>query len=160
MFEFNARGLLVPDSNIVCTFNDFKSTFVDNVVSKTRKQIFENYIEYSTELKQLLNVDQLTQWVNGSFVSKTANPKDIDLLTFIEATIYLENFEKIEKFLSKTNWNSLGVDAYLIPIRNEKDALYYRYESDRLHWMHHFSRTRKDIRSGKNLRKGFLEINY
>jgi hypothetical protein len=82
--EFSNKGFLIPSSNITVSLEDFRTTFVNNFqLSKTREKLFENYIIYSNELKQTLNLKELKQWINGSFVTKAVNPKDVDLVTFV-----------------------------------------------------------------------------
>lgn len=70
MIEFDNKGLLKPNNYISCTLTEFKQYFVDNITSKTRSEIFYNYIEYSNKLKALLGITELKQWVNGSLLQK------------------------------------------------------------------------------------------
>lgn len=160
MFTFNSRGLLEPVNSINCSLVDLEKHFVEDVPSKTRRNIFNNYLDYSAQLKQLLNVEHLRQWINGSFVTKVINPKDIDLVTFVDAELYLKHEKLLKGFISNKNWRDLGVDAYLIVVRSSDDKLFIRTESDRTYWMDHFTKTRQNPRSTQRPRKGFLEINY
>jgi hypothetical protein len=84
MLEFNSKGLLVPNTKIQSSVEELKECLVDNITSKTRLEIFNKYIEYSNSLKVLLGVPNIQQWINGSFVTKIANPRDIDLITFVD----------------------------------------------------------------------------
>lgn len=152
---FDTKGLLVPSRNIVATLDDFNITFVKNFpMSKTREKLFENYLSYSDELKQILNLGELKQWINGSFVTKTINPKDVDLVTFIPNEVYYKNESVLRKFNEKS-WFEFNIDAYILIERQG-----FTFESDKLYWLNHFSRTRKNLKTGKRLEKGFIEINY
>ncbi len=152
---FNSKGLLVSDSYISISLVDFESTFVtDFPTSKTRQKIYENYIAYSDELKKLLNLSDIKQWVDGSYVTKVINPKDIDFVTFIDEKIFLKYQNDLDSFKNK-NWFDLNIDAYFVI---EKEG--HCFESDKLYWLHHFSKTRNNSRTGKRLKKGFVEINH
>ena len=155
LLEFSNKGFLIPSSNITVSLEDFRTTFVSNFqLSKTREKLFENYIIYSNELKQTLNLKELKQWINGSFVTKVVNPKDVDLVTFVPKEVYFKKEKELKKF-KELNWFELNIDAYIIIERQN-----YSFESDKMYWMNHFSRTRKNTKTGKRLEKGFIEINY
>jgi len=120
--EFNSQGLLVPNKNIVTNLHSFKTTFVDDFPnSRTRVNLYENYLSYTNKLKQLLQLEFVTQWINGSFVTKTNNPKDIDLVTFIPELVYTKR-EKELIDLKQMNWFDLKVDAYLIIERSNFES--------------------------------------
>ena len=84
MIDFDKRGLLAPNTIIPISLSDFKIHFVDLIPSETRLLNFEKYIRYSDDLKSLLGLETLKQWINGSFATSSKNPKDIDLVTFID----------------------------------------------------------------------------
>ena len=124
---FDTKGLLVPSRNIVATLDDFNITFVKNFpMSKTREKLFENYLSYSDELKQILNLGELKQWINGSFVTKTINPKDVDLVTFIPNEVYYKKESVLRKFNEKS-WFEFNIDAYILIERQG-----FTFESDKL----------------------------
>jgi hypothetical protein len=84
MLRFDSQGNLMPYKAISCTVKQMKTTFVDNIPSSTWLENFEKYIKYSNELKVLLGGKVLKQWINGSFVTQKLNPKDVDVVTFID----------------------------------------------------------------------------
>jgi hypothetical protein len=61
MITFDRKGLLTPNREISCTLLELKLNFVDNIYSKTRLEIFNNYVEYSKSLKELLRIKELKQ---------------------------------------------------------------------------------------------------
>lgn len=159
MLNFDSNGLLTPNTNIVASITEIKYHFVDAISSKTRLENFEKYIRYSDELKKLLNVVTLKQWINGSFVTKINNPGDIDLVTFIDFDLRLKFQIELQNFEAKRANEFYGVDAYLLTEFPENHPKYFLFQSDRAYWIERFSRTRRDSEGKKNP-KGFLEINY
>lgn len=161
MITFDRRGLLVPNTIIQCTLSELYSEFVENIESKTRSDIYSNYVDYSDKLKELLGVRTLKQWINGSFVTKIAHPKDIDFVTFIESDL-VERFEsELKNFTSNDNLLSLGVDSYIIKVYDENaGSSFFKYQSDMAYWIDKFDKTRRNRRTGVKSPKGFLEIEY
>lgn len=136
-----------------------KIHFVDNIPSKTRLEIFNNYVEYSNRLKDLLGVGELKQWINGSFVTSIPNPKDIDFVTFIESDSVNAYREDLKSFVSNNSLLGIGIDPYVIEVYREDNESYFRYESDKAYWRNKFEKTRRD-RAGRKNPKGFLEVIY
>jgi hypothetical protein len=128
-------------------------------MSETRAEIFEKYCTYSDELKKLLKLGPLKQWVNGSFVTKIRNPKDIDLLTFVDFELRVSLEAELKQFEAKGANDNFGVDAYLITVFPREHEKYFLFESDKAYWTDKFSRTKRD-RTGQKHDKGFLEILY
>ncbi len=158
MLEFNSKGLLVPNTNILSSIEELKEVFVEGISSKTRLDIFNKYLAYSDELKRLLEVKELKQWVNGSFVTKVANPKDIDLVTFVDYNLIQANEQKIEAFNNYSK-KDVMLDVYIVPVYPKKHPHEFYYISDVAEWMSKFDKTRRDRKGVKN-NKGFLEIIY
>lgn len=88
-------------------------------------------------------------WLNGSFISLNPNPKDIDIVVFID---FVEK-EKKDKALSKLK-NTLGIDLYFVKTYPENHKQNTFMEMDKLEWTFLFvtDRQRND--------KGFIQINY
>lgn len=159
MLVFNDNGLLTPNTNIVASVEDFKRYFVDAIPSDTRIENFEKYIHYSSELKKILKVDFLKQWIDGSFVTNVRNPKDIDMVTFIDFESRTQYQADLRNFEAKGANDIFGVDAYLLTTFPEEHDKFFLFQSDRAYWIDRFSRTRRDTKGKKNP-KGFLEIIY
>lgn len=157
--EFDAKGLLKPYLPIPCELSDLKTYFVDGIPSVTRKTNYDNYIRYSNDLKTLLGNTNLTQWINGSFVTKKTNPKDIDLITFIDHGTVKKLGMKLDPFRPQSSWLFYGVDAYIVEVHPENSKSHVYTLGDIAYWLDLFSQTRPN-RIGKKNQKGFLEINY
>jgi hypothetical protein len=158
MLRFNSNGLLVPDHNIKSNVNELEDIFVKSIKTNKRIELFSNYINYSNSLKELCNDVNLIQWIDGSFVTQKAEPKDVDLVTFIDFEIDKELGDKLINYKYPASKNLFRVDAYLVRLYPKGHKYYSIYESDRAYWMDHFNKTRRN-RIGNKLPKGFLEIN-
>ena len=128
MIRFDSKGLLTPKTNILTSLTEMKQHFVDGISSDTRLENFGKYVRYSDELKKMLNVVSLKQWINGSFVTKINNPSDIDLVTFIDFDMRLKLQIELQNFEAKGANDIYVVDAYLLTVFPEnhlKSFLYF-----------------------------------
>ena len=157
MIKFNSKGLLVPNTITRITIDEFYDCFVDSINSNTRSVIYENYIRYSEDLKLLLGGRPLCQWIDGSYVTRKINPKDIDLITFVDYKMIEEHGNELIKFGAMGSFLNEGVDAYLLEEYPSNHEKYSYFNSDKAYWIDRFDKTRRD-RSGRKHPKGFLEI--
>lgn len=158
MLTFNHSGLLVPDNKINSTVQELENEFVLNIQSVKRKEIFDAYVKYNEDFKKLCNLEELPQWINGSFVTKKKNPGDIDLVTFLDYETIQQLGSKLDDFKFPNSEIIYGVDAYIIEVYPKNHKCRIRYISDKAYWLDRFTKTRR-IR-GNKLSKGFLEIKY
>ncbi|WP_166921168.1 DUF6932 family protein [Flavobacterium poyangense] len=158
MLTFNRSGLLVPDNKIISTILELENEFVLKIPSKKRKEIFEAYVKYNEDFKKVCNLDELHQWINGSYVTKKYNPGDIDLITFLHHNIVSQLGSKLDNFTYPNSEIIYGVDAYIVETYPENHVNNFRCISDKAYWMDRFTKTRR-IR-GNKLSKGFLEIKF
>jgi hypothetical protein len=70
MFQFNPRGLLVPETIIPASLAEFKEEFSVKLNTGKRKELFEQYELYCSGLKDICGNAALTQWVDGSYISQ------------------------------------------------------------------------------------------
>ncbi|MCF8244999.1 MAG: hypothetical protein K9J37_11525 [Saprospiraceae bacterium] len=156
--EFDEKGFLSPYGVISADFGLFEETFVSGVLGSTaRKPIFENYQRYNADLRQEI-LPNFRQWVNGSFVTKKLNPRDIDIVTFIPFEVYEKLKKEIEaKFTMKGAEKNYGVDAYTIKAYPANHKYYEATRSDMAYWQQQFSKT-KFNRAQKRYPKGFIEL--
>ena len=158
MLTFNHSGLLVPDNKINSTIQELENEFVLKLPTTKRKEIFDAYIKYNEDFKKVCNLDELHQWVNGSYVTKKNNPGDIDLVTFIDYDIIQKLGSKLDDFKYPNSEIIYGVDAYIVEVYPETHKDRFRYISDKAYWMDRFTKTRRF--RGNRLSKGFLEIKF
>jgi hypothetical protein len=91
-------------------------------------------------------------------VTQKENPKDIDFVTFIDADLYSQKENLIEKYWTTETYD-IGLDAYFLSIYREDAVEYSQYIIYREEWLTRFKRTRKDELSN-HFKKGFLEIKH
>lgn len=79
---FDLRGHLFPHSLIKLDLADFQNHFVTNFPdSGTRQKIFESYMDYINDFQREVT-PSFKMWINGSYVTKKLNPRDIDFVVF------------------------------------------------------------------------------
>ena len=102
----------------------------------------------------------LRQWINGSFVSKKKNPKDIDIVNLIDYRVVEEKEPLIRReFLRDTVPKIYWIDAYLVILYPENHKLHSWTQSDLLYWNEWFTKSRMG-RQEKRYPKGYIEINF
>lgn len=158
MLTFNHSGLLVPDNKISSTLEELQNEFVIKTSSPKRAEIFKAYVKYNEDFKKVCNLQELHQWINGSFVTKKNNLGDIDFITFIDYELVDKLGSKLDNFKYPNSEIIYGVDAYIIEIYPKDHKHYIRFLSDKAYWLDRFTKTRR-IR-GNKLSKGFLEIKF
>lgn len=140
---FDEFGYLMPYEVIETDFKTFEEVFVKGFPnSATRSMIFEKYMTYLDQLKQIAG-GGFYQWIDGSFTTQKPNPRDIDVVTFIDASFFDAN----ERLLR--DWEKGGlVDAYFVRIFPKEHRQRVFYESDYLRWLHLFGRSREKKSKG------------
>ena len=101
------------------------------------------------------------QWIDGSFVATKDNPKDIDMVTFIDAEIYKQLEPQIDNEFSKWAVNKYykGLDAYTVWTFQEEHKNYHNFKADYAYWYDWFSRSHFN-RLQKRYPKGFIQIKF
>lgn len=161
MLNFDVKGNLTPYQPILCKVSEMKKYLVDLVpTSSTRRDNYAKYRKYSNDLKKVLGLKEIKQWVNGSFVTKKLNPKDIDFLTLVDHSLVQTLGSQLDNFRPPKCWDVYEVDAYLLEMHPEGSDFHKRFtQSDMAYWYDQFNHTRVN-RVGRKLPKGFLEIIY
>ncbi len=79
-------GLLPPGRHVVTT-DQLRTVFVDGFPdSATRRRLFARWERHREALASVLPVDR--QWIDGSFVTGTESPRDIDVVTFLDGPAF------------------------------------------------------------------------
>ncbi len=160
MLKFDSKGHLKPYQPIQCDAQELKFYFVDAFNSKTRAKNYAKYAKYSGDLKALLGGIKITQWINGSFVTKKINPIDMEFITFWNLDTIQRFAAKLGPFRPENIWQPYGVDAYIVEVHPPHSAEFFRFtQSDKAYWQSQFDKTRRN-RNGIRHRKGFLEVIY
>ena len=148
MIAFDSKGNLPSGKPIQMDLTDLEQHFVFNL---HRHKQFEQYRLYLDELKMLINLP-FEQWVDGSFATLKEKPNDIDVVSFIPNDIYQKQEKQLAK-LKKAFYPTL--DVYHVCNYSENHRNFVHSQSDRIEWLHLFSRGR-----GQKSNKGFITINF
>jgi hypothetical protein len=157
MLEFNTAGLLTPSSIITSTLSEFERYFAIDSPENIRRNLFDNYLNYKNELKEVCGINELKQWIDGSFVMKKARSDDIDLVSFIDFEMFESKETELKKSVYPASTVNYGLDCYLIVTYSEGHKSHFFYKSDCAYWINQFDKTKPD-RKHKRIPKGFLEI--
>jgi len=157
MFEFNTAGLLIPTAVISSTLQEFEGCFSIDSPEDIRRKLFNQYLGYKNELKELCGKTELKQWIDGSFVTKKPKPSDIDLVTFVDFETAKLKEKELRKFIYPESLGNYGIDGYMIVIYPEGHKFHFIYQADCAYWVNQFDKTKPDKRY-KRIPKGFLEI--
>ena len=150
---FDKFGNLILAEMIMTDLKSAEAIFVaDFSTSTTRFELWKNYLEFISELQAIVGTG-FSQWINGSFTTKKQNPRDIDLLIFLDWNIY-ESHEKKLRDWRKALWEK-GLDCYYLKVYPESHKLYPLYEMDRAFWNFQFG---YNTRTSRN--KGYLQLNF
>lgn len=125
--------------------------------NKRRASLWESYVNYTTELRQLVKFG-FTQWIDGSFVTFKPIPQDIDIVTFVQTTP-----DKYAMFFAKHANLILRyppIDSYMVFL--DEGGVPIQETQIGKEWNFLFSRRRlarnERINSGTLKWKGFVEI--
>jgi len=152
--EYDIRGNLKPYDIIYTDWSTFRAEFVDAFPqSSTRQVIFRNFSEYIEKLVPIIGTG-FHQWIDGSFVTRKLDPRDIDIVTFVDASTYYANEPEIDILRAYHRHHKTGVDEYFVKRYPETHRKHVFYEMDLFQWRNQFttSRARKS--------KGFLQLNF
>lgn len=106
MLSFDEHGYLTPEEPIEVDYETFVKTFV---VNEHRSGIFEEYQSLMEALSDL-SLGAFYQWINGSFITRQARPKDIDVVTFVDFQAY----ETFDQFFREIRKKYSKVDIYFV----------------------------------------------
>lgn len=156
--KFDARGNLVPYKKVQLTFEELKQLFVTPFSPDSlRHSIFENYCRFLDDFQTQI-IPNFIQWVDGSFVTKKANPADIDFVTILDFKTFVENKQLIESQFRLTGAKkTYDVDAYTVRKYPEEHRNHLLYQHELVYWDNWFSSTKKN-KAKMKFPKGFVEV--
>jgi len=158
MIQFDTRGFVKPYHVQKCDLKDFDQTFVRNLNSLRRQELFNYFKLYLDSLHKVLEKD-FSLRIDGSFVTKKESPADIDLVCFVDWKIYEKVEGKIEKLKYPLSLETYQIDGYFVKVYPKSHKKFSLYEGDKLYWYHQFSQTKRN-RRGNRFPKGFIELNF
>ena len=113
MINFDINGNIQPYDIIEVSLNIIQKEFTFN---NHREEIFEEYLTFCDALKSM-GIENFYQFIDGSFITKKLFPKDIDVVTFVEANFFNNNAVKL---LNLRNDFS-KIDCFLFQIINQQN---------------------------------------
>lgn len=126
-FKFDKKGFIAPPDTYDLSVEEFQMIFVDDFLdSETRLMLFNSYQIYTERMRKEIT-DTFTQWIGGSFTTQKRNPRDIDLVSFIQYETYEEKSQLLEEKFRKNTFREYGLDAYIVshyPKGHQKYPLY------------------------------------
>ena len=120
--------------------------------SNTRKWLFDNYLNYIESFQRLV-FPYFEQWIDGSFISQTQNPRDIDIVTFLDYRVFNQKINQLDNFLSFSR-ESEGLDTYIVKHFPENHSKFTDYMEIRELWKARFAFDREERP------KSFVKINF
>lgn len=86
--SFDLHGYLKPYRRIETSLREFRTQFVDPFdKSSNRHELFEQYERYTLDFQKQVT-SKFIHYINGSFVTKKYNPKDIDFVNLLDYRIF------------------------------------------------------------------------
>ena len=158
--EFDEKGNLKPYGIIDLSEKEFYRFFVENYSTvSTRHKLYKSFQVYVENLLPLVS-NGCSIWIDGSFISKKENPRDIDLVSIIDYSDYDLNKSVFEtKFDPSNVRKEIGVDGYLIRKFPKNHPKYFITELDSVYWRNLFGKTKVN-RSKKQFPKGIIQLNF
>ncbi len=154
--NFDEQGHLTPPEGIEADIDTLKAYFVDAFPnSERRRWLFDNYLRYTYQFEDEV-FGRFEQWINGSFVTQKENPKDIDIVTFVEHWVYEKRGNKVMDKFWTFSLEKERIDAYIVKVYPPGHPLYSKYQENHDIWKTRYSNTKStnDI----IYPKGFLKI--
>ncbi|TAE22353.1 MAG: hypothetical protein EAZ91_23655 [Cytophagales bacterium] len=154
--SFDEYGFLTPYSVIPADIDTLQRVFVSEFpTSATRQRLFARFEEFTVTLSELLP-GGYTQWVDGSFVSQKKDPRDIDVLTFVDYRLHQQHQKQFDALSSWHKTQVQEVQAFFVSVYPPDHRQRYLYESDLIQWEFDWSRTRTLPRR----KKGIIELTF
>lgn len=159
MLSINSKGNLIPANAIECDLETLRKVFVEEIGGSNRAALFENLLIFCRQFCRTLGLSSLKIWVNGSFATSKPEPRDLDLLVFVNHELFELHQAEIKKEFNRRAWkNSFRLDVYLLEDFPANHPKHFFSISDRAYWLQQFTQTRSSRL--KNIeQKGFLELN-
>ncbi len=157
-FTFDkVRGFLVyPPKYIELSFEELPLLLEKLPFNEQRNHLWEEYQNYLAEIRELLQTN-FFQYLDGSFITQKENPKDIDVVSFVEGEL-LEHYEKEIEQIDQKHKN---IDAYYIALYPPEHQQYESHtKAGFFEWAKQFGNTRPNKHNNLQFRKCFIKINF
>ncbi|RIV25411.1 hypothetical protein DYU11_08925 [Fibrisoma montanum] len=143
--SFDQNGYITPYEINQVDYSVFKDTFGWN---SHRKDLLLQYEQFLNQLQMVLPIAH-REWIDGSFVSRQAEPGDIDIVIFVPFS-YFDNISNELRQLKKDV--STALDCYFVEQYPADHPKYLISRADELDW-YYFLKTDRRKRP-----KGLIEL--
>lgn len=140
MINFDTNGNVIPYEIIEVSLNVFQKEFTFN---NHRENIFEEYLFFCDALKAM-DIERFYQFIDGSFVTKKAFPKDIDVVTFVNSDFFNENAVKLLDLREKFS----KIDCFFVPNYQPENRNYFVTQFGLFEWEQLFNTDREYNQKG------------
>lgn len=149
---FDKWGYLSPSGALDGDIDLLKQFFVDAFPGNMqRRKLYDNYLWYLYRFQDKV-FPFFEQWIDGSFVSLSENPEDIDIVTFLDHEVYEARGEALlDQFWTFSLEHKL-IDAYIVISYPTEHPNYSIYKNEKELWANRYGFDRK------NRGKGFLKL--
>ena len=151
ILNFDSNGHLYPYGIIETNLETVHSIFCYN---QHRQKLFDDYISFIDDLKKL-DIGSFYQWIDGSFTTSKAFPKDIDLITFINVDTFKFKRSRLEHLVRQYS----KIDGYFAELYPKNHRLNALNDWKINHWIDVYGST-KDEGFRPVLKKGIIQINF
>lgn len=143
---FDKSGFLQPAQAIVTELETVRRTFAYN---PHRAEIFGQYLAMLDAVQAIISPHTIVaQWLDGSFVTKTVYPNDLDGVFFIDESVYRNHRPFLESILRRFT----KIDAYFVSVFPTDHPQRFVYDYSQMYWRDVFGHTRDGER------KGFIQL--
>ena len=152
-FTFTESGLLTPFSGIEISLELLEEHFVRAFPgSESRKRLFESFQRYLDRFQKEI-FPWFEMWVDESFVTRKENPRDLDVVVFLDWEVYELRERVLERFWG-FNFEDEGLDAYIVKVFPEGHPKFSDFQSYLAYWNYTF------INNRGLEKKGFLKLSF
>jgi hypothetical protein len=144
MINFDDNGNVIPYNIIDCSLEILQENFTFN---HHREEIFEEYLSFCDTVKSI-GISSFYQFIDGSFTTKKIFPKDIDVVSFVDANFFNENTVKLLNLRDSFN----KIDCFFVPVYRPNERNYFITQFGLFEWEQLFN-TDREYKS-----KGILKI--
>lgn len=158
--EFDIHGNLKPYGSIEANLQEFEEVFVTGFpASSGRQDIWLHFNVFLEEFKNDIMQEGFYMWLNGSFVTRKANPRDLDLVIFLDFGVMERAENKLSRFKSLAYQKEKSLDIYFSSVYPTGHRYNIRSVLDAMEWLDLFSHSRPQKHTRKRP-KGFIKIAF
>lgn len=159
--NYDIRGNLHPATITHLEWTDFVQYFVTDFTDSTnRKRLLENFTTFIKHLQENFIQEEFKVWIDGSFVSKKIEPRDIDAVFLLDFKV-CERYKSVldSTFFIKEIKFSKGLDLYYSAEYPTNHKRHFLSHLNHLYWQDVYGHTRLDANNNQHS-KGFIELKF